>query len=347
MSENVHRRRFLQASAISGATLLAGCSGQSGDGTESQQESESESESETETSSPSMDESALPTAALSIPSLEFTFFARMENAFNQAISDGLIAEESTFYDSGNSQSAQISDVETAVSNDVDFLIISAITAEGVINAIEEANAAEIPVIAIDRNVAAGETVTYVASDNVRLGERSTELCLEFMQEQSDAESYNILQLEGTPGASVTNDRGQGFQNVVNDSDNLTRLASQTGEFSTQQGLSVMEDFITQYGDEIDGVFCQNDLMGLGVHQALQNSNLDVPVTGIDGTEAWVNRFSDNEFYGTIAQLPEKMVTESISQAKAHMAGEDVDDTIPIEGLRVTQENGGDYLDQYF
>lgn len=229
----------------------------------------------------------------------------MENAFNQAISDGLIAEESTFYDSGNSQSAQISDVETAVSNDVDFLIISAITAEGVINAIEEANAAEIPVIAIDRNVAAGETVTYVASDNVRLGERSTELCLEFMQEQSDAESYNILQLEGTPGASVTNDRGQGFQNVVNDSDNLTRLASQTGEFSTQQGLSVMEDFITQYGDEIDGVFCQNDLMGLGVHQALQNSNLDVPVTGIDGTEAWVNRFSDNEFYGTIAQLPEK------------------------------------------
>lgn len=91
MSENVHRRRFLQASAISGATLLAGCSGQSGDGTESQQESESESESETETSSPSMDESALPTAALSIPSLEFTFFARMENAFNQAISDGLIA----------------------------------------------------------------------------------------------------------------------------------------------------------------------------------------------------------------------------------------------------------------
>ena len=30
-----------------------------------------------------------------------------------------------------------------------------------------------------------------------------------------------------------------------------------------------------------------------------------------------------------------------------MAGEDVDDTIPIEGLRVTQENGSDYLDQYF
>ncbi|MFB6297489.1 MAG: substrate-binding domain-containing protein [Salinirussus sp.] len=288
-----------------------------------------------------------PSVALLIPSLEFTFFARMQNAFDQAKSQGLVAGDSTFYDAGNSQSQQISDVETAISNEVDFIMISAITAEGVINAIKQANEAGIPVVAIDRNVAEGDTVTYVASDNVQLGRRSTELCLQFMEANGMQDTYNVLQLEGTPGASVTNDRGQGFTRAIENNDSLNRLASQTGEFSTQNALSVMEDFITQYGDEIDGVFCQNDLMALGAHQALTNANRSVPITGIDGTEAWVQLFSDNQFYGTIAQLPEEMVMTSIEKGKAHLAGEDVEDTIVIEGLEVTQDNAGDYLNQYF
>ncbi|AUV80365.1 hypothetical protein C2R22_00755 [Salinigranum rubrum] len=365
MSRDVHRRQFVRSSLVAGTALVAGCAGGGGDegdgaateggdggGTSTEGDGAmTESGDGTETASGDGTETSgggsTPRVALSVPSLEFTFFARMENAFEQAKSEGLIASDSSFYDSGNSQSAQVSDVETAISNDVDFLMISAITAEGVINAIQQANDAGIPVVAIDRNVAQGETVTYVASDNVQLGRRSTELCLSFMQDNADADTYDVVQLEGTPGASVTNERGEGFQNAVSENDSLNRLASQTGEFSTQNALSVMEDFITQYGDEIDGVFCQNDLMALGAHQALQNADMSVPVTGIDGTQAWVELFSDNQYYGTIAQLPEEMVTTAIDRGKAHLAGEDVQDTIVIEGLEVTQDNASDYLSQYF
>ena len=366
MSREVDRRWFVRSSLVAGTALVAGCSGGGGGGdgdgegggtatesgeTDATTEADGGMETSTETAAEGGTETSgggsTPRVALSVPSLEFTFFARMENAFEQAKSEGSIASDSTFYDSGNSQSAQVSDVETAISNDVDFLMISAITAEGVINAIQQANDAGIPVVAIDRNVAQGETVTYVASNNVQLGRRSTELCLSFMQESSDADTYNVVQLEGTPGASVTNERGEGFQNAVSENDSLNQLASQTGEFSTQNALSVMEDFITQYGDEIDGVFCQNDLMALGARQALRNADMSVPVTGLDGTEAWVELFSDNQYYGTIAQLPEEMVTTAIDRGKAHLASEDVQDTIVIEGLEVTQENAGDYLGQYF
>ena len=351
MSRKLRRRRFIRGGAIAGTALFAGCSGNGGSGGSDGGDGETDGGSDggdsgTDGGSDSGDD-APPTVALLVPSLEFTFFARMQNAFDQAMSDGLIASDSTFSDAGNSQSQQVSDVENAISNDIDFMMISAITAEGVISAIQEANEADVPVIAIDRNVAEGDTVTYVASDNVQLGRRSTELCLGFMEEMSDQDTYNVIQLEGTPGASVTNDRGEGFQNAVSDADGLEQLATQTGEFSTQEALNVMEDFITEYGDEIDGVFCQNDLMALGAHQALQSADMSVPITGIDGTEAWVERFPDNESYGTIAQLPEEMVTTAIDRGAAHLAGEDVDDTIVIEGLEVTQENGSDYLDQYF
>ncbi|MFC6976628.1 substrate-binding domain-containing protein [Halomicroarcula sp. GCM10025709] len=357
MTRPIRRRRFIRSSALAGTALLAGCGGNGGDGGDGGSGDGGDGGSgdggnggdggDGETTEMETTSSGPPSAALSVPSLEFTFFARMQNAFTQARSEGLIASDSSFYDAGNNQGQQVSDVETAISNEVDFLMISAITAEGVINAIRQANEAGIPVVAIDRNVAEGDTVTYVASDNVQLGRRSTELCLGFMESTGDQETYNILQLEGTPGASVTNDRGQGFSNAVENNDSLSRLASQTGEFSTQTALGVMEDFITQYGDDIDGVFCQNDLMALGVHQALQNADMSVPVTGIDGTEAWVELFADNDTYGTLAQLPEEMVTTAIDRATAHLAGETVEDTIVIEGLEVTQDNASDYLDQYF
>ncbi|WP_254271334.1 substrate-binding domain-containing protein [Haloarcula marina] len=353
MPRDIRRRTFIRSGAIAGTALLAGCGGgdggdggdggadtETGTGTTGGDGGTTDTTSTTESSEP-------PSVGLSVPSLEFTFFARMQNAFNQAKSDGMIAQSSTFYDAGNSQSTQVSNVETAISNDIDFLLISAITAEGVINAIRQANEAGIPVIAIDRNVAEGETVTYVASDNVQLGQRSTELCLQFMQDAGSQDTYNVVQLEGTPGASVTNDRGEGFSNAVSENDGLTRLASQTGEFSTQNALNVMEDFLTQYGDQIDGVFCQNDLMALGAHQALRNANRSIPVTGIDGTEAWVQLFSDNQYYGTVAQLPEEMVTTAIESGIAYLNDESVEDTIVIEGLEVTQDNASDYLNQYF
>ncbi len=356
MSRDVRRRRFIQSGALTGAALLAGCTGDGGSGDGGGDGGDGGGDGGDGGGGDGGDGGGgggggggdgPPTVALAVPSLEFTFFARMQNAFDQAQSDGLIAGDSSFYDAGNSQSTQVSNVENAISNEVDFLMISAITAEGVISAIEQANEADVPVIAIDRNVAEGQTVSYIASDNVALGERSTELCLEFMQEQSDADTYSVVQLEGTPGASVTNDRGEGFQNAVDDNDALERLDSQTGEFGTEPALSVMEDFLTQYGDDIDGVFCQNDLMALGVQQALSNADTSVPVTGIDGTEAWVEQFSDNQYFGTVAQLPENMVNTAIETGIAHLNGEDVEENIPIDGLEVTQDNAGDYLGQYF
>ncbi len=322
------RRDTLRYGGIVGTTLLAGCAGRnSGDGGDGA-------------------DGSLRTA-LSVPSLEFTFFARMENAFESAKEDGTIADDSAFYDAENNSSQQVSDLETAITNEVDFIMVSAIVEDAVVSTVEDAVDQGIPVVAIDRDVASDATATYVASDNVALGERSTELLLGFMQEQANADSYGVVQLEGTPGASVTNDRGQGFQNVADEND-IEVLGSQTGEFATQEAVNVTEDFITQYGEDINGVFAQNDLMALGAHQAIQNSDLGTtPITGIDGTEGWVELFADNQYYGTIAQLPEEMVNQAIERGMMAVEGEDLEGFYQVEGLEVTQENAQDYLDQYF
>lgn len=329
MRGKTRRRTFLKRSALLGGTLAIGTAGVQAQ----------------ETTTTPEDQQTLQTV-LSVPSLEFTFFVRMQNAFEEATQSQNL--NGSFLDGQNSQSKQVSDLETAITNDVDFIMVSPITAEGIVPAIEQANDADIPVVTIDRNVAQGEVATYVASQNVQLGQRSSSLLLDFMQQRADQDTYSIVELQGTQGASVTNDRAEGLQQTLDENDNMELLGSQTGEFQTSAALSTMEDFITRFGDDIDGVYAQNDLMALGAFRALGNAGRgDVPITGIDGSEAWVETFPDNQYHGTIAQLPEEMVFRSIEAGRTAVQGGDLPDFIPIEGRQVTQENAEQYLQEFF
>ena len=195
MQDATTRRDLLRSGAIAGAVLLAGCGGDGdgdggngggggdgGDGGDGSDGGDSaDGDTPTETATP-MSEGPM-TTALSVPSLEFTFFARMQNAFDAAIEEGAISEESSFSGANNNSSQQVSDLETAITNEVDFIMVSAIREDAVVSTVEDAVDQGIPVVAIDRNVASDAVATYVASDNVSLGERSTELLLQFMTDQ--------------------------------------------------------------------------------------------------------------------------------------------------------------------
>ncbi|WP_135535923.1 substrate-binding domain-containing protein [Halostella pelagica] len=324
MQSETSRRTVLRGAAAAGVVGVAGCLNLgSGD---------SDAENET---------------ALSVPSLELTFFARMENAFNN-ITDERDELGGSFYAAGNSQEQQVSDLETPISQGVDFILVAPITSEGISPVVQQANDADIPVVTIDRNISEGDIATYVASDNVALGRRSMELCHGFMSDLSDKDEYNVVELQGTQGASTTNDRAKGGSEAIESANDLNLLDSQGAGFSTEEAVSVMEDFITSYGDDIDGVYAHNDLMALGAHQAVDNADVgDIAITGIDGSEAWVDEVQNVDHYGTLAQLPEEMVRQGVDYGLQAVDGDDLDDYYQIEGLEVTSENAGEYLDDYF
>lgn len=329
MVRDTTRRDVLQYGAVAGTALVAGCLGDDGDDDEDA----------------GGDEGSYETM-LSIPSLEFPFFARMEEGFEQAQEEHDVT--GTFSDAQNDESSQIGHVENAITQDVDFVMVSPITEDGIVPAIEQANEADTPVVTIDRNAASGDIASYVASDNVGLGRDAVELCLELMQDIEERDTYNLVELQGTQGASVTNDREEGGQEVIDENDDLDLIASDDGDFSNTEAVSVMENFLTSHGNDIDGVYCHNDLMAEGVHEVLVSQDVtDVPVVGIDGEDAWAELIRENEHYATVAQLPEEMVLEAVDAGIRTLEGEDVDDEVLIEGVEVTHENADEYLDEYF
>lgn len=283
---------------------------------------------------------------LSVPSLDIVYFARMRNGFEAAIRqrDDF---QGTFKNSRGSQSEQVRALEDALSSDLDFVMAVPIRTEAVAPLVKQANERNIPFVAVDRRVIGADPVTYVASDNVRLGRRSVSLLYAAMQQRADKDGYNIIELKGTRGASVTDERHRGGMAAISDAD-IDVIGSETGQFSVTEAADVTADLIARHGTDIDGVYAHNDMMALGAHRAFSESGTGrVPISGIDGSREWVELFDENEQYGTIAQLPEQMIQTAIDMGIRAAEGVPVQEYCCIEGLEVTAANASAYLDQYF
>lgn len=285
-------------------------------------------------------------STLSVPSLDIVYFARMRNGFEDAIRTREDFRGS-FSNSRGSQSEQISVLEDALSSDLDFVMAVPIRKEAVAPIVKAASDRDIPFVAVDRNVTGADPATYVASDNVRLGRRSVSQLHDSMRQLWEKDPYNIVELQGTQGASVTEERHEGGMAALDGRD-IDVIGSEPGQFAVDEAADVTADLIDRHGDDIDGIYAHNDLMALGAHRALADSDLeDVPISGIDGSREWVELFEDNEQYGTIAQLPERMIQTAIDLGIRAAQGEQLEEYCRIEGLEVTAANAADYLAEYF
>lgn len=267
---------------------------------------------------------------LSISTLNNPFFVTLRDGAEVA------ADESGYdivvTDAQDDASTQLSDIEDLLQQDIDVLLVNPVDSEAVVTAVESANSQDVPVITVDRSSDGGDVVTHIASDNVEGGEMAGD----FIVEQLD-ESGNVVELEGVPGASATNERGEGFHNVVDDMDGLEVTAKQSANFNRSEGLNVMENII-QSSDDIDAVFAHNDEMALGAVEALESNGMldDVVVVGFDATDDAVAAVEEGTMNATIAQQPGLIGENAIDAAGNVAAGESIDEFIPVELQLVTE-----------
>jgi ribose transport system substrate-binding protein len=278
--------------------------------------------------------------------MDIVYFERMENQFLQDL-QGHDRLDGKFHDARGSQSEQTSYLKQSLSEGVDFIMTVPIRAEAVAPVVDLARENDVPFICVDRNVTSADPTAYIASDNARLGQQSVDLLYDFMTDTEEKDQYNIIEIQGAEGASVTDERHRGVSEAVGEN-RVDLLESRSGSFSTSDGADIASDLIEEYGGRIDGIYAHNDLMALGAHRAVSKSRLtDVPITGIDGSKEWVEQFDDECHYGTVAQLPEKMVRTAIDCGLRAVDGETVQDYCQVEGLPVTRGNADKYLGRYF
>jgi ribose transport system substrate-binding protein len=276
-----------------------------------------------------------PRIGLSISTLNNPFFVTLRNGAQDAAKKE--GAELIVSDAQNDAATQQDDVQNYVTQQVDAILVNPVDSESIVPAVQAANQADIPVIALDRGASGGEIATLIASDNVEGGRMAGKELIELVG------SGPVAQLEGIPGASPTRDRGQGFEEVINGQDAVELVASQTANFDRAEGLNVTENVI-QSNPEIKGIFAQNDEMALGAVRALGNrAGTDVKIVGFDGVEDALKAVQSGKMNATVAQQPDRIGSLGVENAIKVIDGESVEKNIPVPVKLVTKENVSEFL----
>lgn len=238
------------------------------------------------------------TVLTSVPSLSFPFFVHMlRSLVDEAKRQGVGTIES---DGQNSAPKQTADIEAAVVQGVNGIVISPLDVNALAPAVRTAIDNGVPVVTIDRRVAGVDGVlAHVGADNVRGGEAQGEWVM-----RAFPNGARLINLQGQPGASPAIDRNKGLHNVLDaHKDKYQFVAEQTANFARDQGLSITESLLAGMGSPPDAIVCANDDMALGALEAARARQLKVPIIGFDALPEALASIRAGGLAGTVEQFP--------------------------------------------
>lgn len=236
--------------------------------------------------------------------------------------------EITVSDAQNDSAKQLDSIDDFIEQGVDAIIVNPVDSSAITPAVESANEAGIPVVAVDRSSDGGEVLSVIVSDNVKGGEMAAEYLISVL-----GEGAKIAVVEGIPGASATNERGKGFETGAKDK--LEIVASQAGDFDRGKSLTVAENILQAHPD-VKGFFAQNDESALGVLEAVKAAKRDdIVIIGFDGAELAIESIDKGELNATIGQRFDEMAKLSVQAVLDYYADVKVESEIlaPVELIK--------------
>ncbi|MGI5848668.1 MAG: substrate-binding domain-containing protein [Christensenellales bacterium] len=263
----------------------------------------------------------------------------MYDGYEAACAD--LGVEYEIVDADNDVTNQIGQVETLITNQVDGILITPVDVDAAVPAIEKAKEAGIPVVAVNTIPNTDIIDSYVGSDDVEVGRNITD----WMAEQLGEEGGKVVVLQGHLGMSSEVQRTQGIEEALANHPQIEVLAMETADWMRDMGMDLMENWLTSFGDEIDGVIAENDEMGIGAMQAVVAANLDkkIYIIGVDGLQDAKVAIQDGTYDCTYFQDAAGQTRGGVEAMLKILKGESVDKETWIPFVKIDASNVADFM----
>lgn len=247
-------------------------------------------------------------------------------------------------DGQNSSSKQVTDVESLLAQNINVLMISPLTEAALTPVVKEAMDKGIPVAGLDRKVDTPVSV-YITARNEPIAAQAAQFFVDKLGGKG-----NIIEIEGTAGASAAVERKKGFEDVIAKHPDMKIVATQTADFLREPAQKFMEDMLQRFKPgEIQGVYAHNDEMALGAIQAIEAAGRTgdhIMVTGIDGQNNAIQAVKDGRLFATFT-FP-YVAPEGIEYAYALcLAAYKGPTDVYLDSHTITKENVGEWIGKGF
>jgi ABC-type sugar transport system substrate-binding protein len=252
----------------------------------------------------------------------------------------------TVFDAGAKVDKQISDVETIIVDEYDVLIFSCVDSVGSIPAIRAAHDANIVIIDI-RNMNQPDLVDCIlnAMDESVMSHKTRDWLLKKVVEDPD-EKFGIGLIYGAAAQTLQLERCDFAKRLTTEMpEKFEILAENYGDWDTERAMRITEDWLQQFGNELDVIITANVGMALGISNALLAANRkgDVLVTAYDITDDTLQRIKAGTLDCTVGIDLSMMGNIMIDTALKVYTGEITEKMYVYEDILTVDRNNVDSL----
>ena len=166
---------------------------------------------------------------------------------------------------------------------------------------------------------------------------------------------SIVAIDGLLGSTTAVQRHEGLEDALKEYPDIKLLESQPGDWNRFAAAPVFEDMFIKYGDEIQGVWCGNDDMALGVYEILAGAGKSggaVKLVGLDCLSNVLELIRDGEYVMSMSGDAPGMQALAMCIGYDYVKGDirpetDEKNFIMYEPPIITQENAEEYLELWY
>ncbi len=277
-----------------------------------------------------------PTFALVQINQQALFFTQMNEGATQAAEKA--GANLVIFNANNDPTAQNNAIETYIQQKVNGIIVVAIDTNGIMPAVKAADAAGIPVVAVDAVLPAeGPQKAQIGVDNEGAGKMIGEHFVKVMNETMDGKSK--LGIVGALNSTIQNIRQKGFEDVVKAATGVTMAGVVDGRNVQDNALSAAENLITANPD-LTAIYATGEPALLGAVAAVESQGKQgqIKVVGWDLTASAIKGIDEGYVAGVVQQDPAGMGAAAVDAlAKIH-AGGTPEKQIAVPITIVTKDN---------
>ncbi len=295
----------------------------------------------------------------------YTFSDVYLSSVRSALDEALTAKSLNFVDqdANATQQTQTDQISTAIASGASLLAVNICEtgADGIAqNVVDNAKAADIPLVFFNRSVSEAVVTSYDKCVFVGTNYEQAGIMQGKMIGQYVVDNYDAIDLNGDGVISYVMFKGDesnqeaiartkygvedantvltaaGKPELVfyDESNDNKYLVDQNGTWSNQASFEYMQTILAQYneanGNMVELVICNNDDMALGAVNALTNAGYNtgvegdkvIPVFGVDATDTAKELIATGRMTGTIKQDAVGMADAIATIAANIIAGED-------------------------
>ncbi|WP_099345987.1 galactose ABC transporter substrate-binding protein [Clostridium tertium] len=272
-----------------------------------------------------------------------------------------------FVDAKGSTINQGNQVDKFINQDYDVICVNLVDRTAASTIIDKAKSADIPLIFFNRepveeDMNRWDKLYYVGAQAEQSARLQAEIVLDEWLSKKDIVDKNkdnkiqYVMLEGEPGHQDSSIRTEYcIKSITEKGVQLEKLADDSANWQSDQAISKMNQWIKEFGDKIEVVFSNNDVMALGAIHAINSSDVFTKkptVVGIDGIKEAMESVKKGEMIGTVISDSQAQAQAIFDIAIALAKGNDIQDIEELENnkyikvphTKVTKSNVDLYME---